>query len=85
VQGAALNAAVFSFAFACAFLLAGKRPVLARSTRVLLVLVIGLAGAYTVVGEEPAHGIVGDATLIANALFVVFGAIDFARFRAGRL
>jgi hypothetical protein len=85
MQGAAANTVVFAFAFACAFLLAGKRPVLALSTRVLLVLVIALAGAYTVVTDEPLHPIIGVATLIANLLFVCFGALDFARFRSGRL
>lgn len=81
MQLAAVNAYVFILAFACAFLLMGKRPVLALSTRMLLLVLIGLAGAYGLAPGAPYHDVVGAATLIANALFVVFGFIDFARYR----
>ena len=84
MQGA-VNTYVFVFSFACAFLLAGKRPVLALSTRAMLVVVVGLAGAYGLLPDSPYHAIFGVATLIANALFVLFGAIDFARHRAANL
>ncbi|MBV8749487.1 MAG: hypothetical protein JO103_07215, partial [Candidatus Eremiobacteraeota bacterium] len=42
----AVNLYVFIFAFASAFLLGQKRPMLALSTRALLAALIGLALAY---------------------------------------
>jgi hypothetical protein len=81
MQVAAVNTYVFLLSFACAFLLAGKRPVLALSTRALLVVLLALAGAYGMLPDSAYRPIVGAATLIANVLFVVFGCIDFLRYR----
>lgn len=77
IGGAPLNMYVFLLAFAAAFLLGGKRPFLAFSTRATLVVLLGLALAYAA-GEDQWYGTyVGVATLIANVLFVVFAAIDY--------
>lgn len=73
----ALNMYVFIFAFSAAFLLAQKRPLLALSTRVLLAVLIGLALWYGAAADQWYRGYVGVATLIANALFIAFAAIDF--------
>jgi hypothetical protein len=76
ISGAALTMYVFLLAFAAAFLLGGKRPFLALSTRVTLVVLLGLALAYAI-GDQSYRSVVGIATLIANVLFIAFAAIDF--------
>ena len=73
----AVNMYVFLFAFAAAFLLAQKRPLLALSTRVLLAVLLGLALGYALAVDQWYRADLGVATLIANALFVAFAAIDF--------
>jgi hypothetical protein len=76
---------VFLLAFAAAFLLGSKRPVLAMSTRVLLVVLLGLAAAYGTATEQWYRGYLGVAALIANVLFVAFAAIDFLAYHKRRL
>jgi hypothetical protein len=75
-SAAALHTYVFLLSFASAFLLGGKRPLLAVSTRVMLVVLLALALGYAASGAEWYHGYVGVATLIVNLLFVGFVAID---------
>jgi hypothetical protein len=82
--GAALNTYVFLFAFASMFLLGAKRPLLALSTRLLLVVLLGLGITYMAEPNAWFHGHVGVATLIANALFVGFAAIDFLNWQKKR-
>ena len=77
VSGVALNTYVFVFAFATMFLLVGKRPLLALSTRILLVVLLGLGLTYLMEPDAWYRGYVGVATLTANALFIAFAAIDF--------
>ena len=77
MTGTAANMCVFIFAFASAFLLAQKRPMLALSTRVLLAVLLGLALGYALAADQWYRGYVGVATLIANGLFIAFAAIDF--------
>ena len=83
-SGAALNTYVFLFAFSSMFLLVGKRPLLALSTRVLLVALLGLGLAYLVQADAWYRGYLGVATLAANALFVGFAAIDFFHWQKNR-
>lgn len=84
----ALNMYVFLFAFASMFLLGGKRPLLAGSTRVLLVALLGLALGYMLEADAWYRPYLAVATAIANVLFVAFATIDFHRWqtkRAGKL
>ena len=73
---AALNTCVFLFAFASMFLLGGKRPLLAFSTRLLLVGLLGLALGYLVADGTWYRPYLAVATALANVLFVAFAAID---------
>lgn len=77
VNGATLNMYVFLLAFASAFLLGGKRPFLALSTRAMLVALLGLALGYAVAVDEWYRSYLGVATLIVNLLFIAFAVIDF--------
>ncbi|HEY0395774.1 MAG TPA: hypothetical protein VGD01_14845 [Candidatus Elarobacter sp.] len=85
MTGGALNMYVFIFAFASAFLLAQKRPMLALSTRVLLSVLLGLALGYAAAADQWYRGYIGVATLIANALFIAFAVIDFYGWQKKRL
>lgn len=76
---------VFVFAFASAFLLAQKRPLLALSTRALLAVLLGLALGYSLADGAWYRGYLGVATLIANGLFIAFAAIDFTNWQKKRL
>lgn len=81
----AVDMCVFIFAFASAFLLAQKRPLLALSTRALLAVLLGLALGYAMSENQWYRGYLGAATLIANALFIAFAAIDFHGWQKKRL
>jgi hypothetical protein len=84
MTSSAINMYVFIFAFASAFLLAQKRPMLALSTRALLAVLLGLALGYAASADQWYRGYVGVATLIANVLFVAFAAIDFLSWQKRR-
>ncbi len=75
---------VFVFAFASAFLLGGKRPFLALSTRGMLIVLLGLALTYAVGVDQWYRPYVGVATLIVNVLFVAFAVIDFLNWQKKR-
>lgn len=81
----AIDMCVFLFAFASAFLLAQKRPLLTLSTRALLAVLLGLALGYALSEGTWYRGMLGVATLIANALFITFAAIDFHSWQKKRL
>ncbi len=81
----AVDMCVFVFAFASAFLLAQKRPLLTLSTRVLLAVLLGLALGYAASEGAWYRGYLGAATLVANALFIAFAAIDFHSWQKKRL
>ncbi len=81
----AIDMCVFIFAFAASFLLAQKRPVLALSTRALLAVLLGLALTYALGEGAWYRPYAGAATLIANALFIAFAAIDFRSWQKRRL
>jgi hypothetical protein len=83
MQGATLEVSVFLFCFAFGFLMTGKRPILTASTRALLVIVVGLAASFALMGDSQLRGMVAGATAIANVLFLAFVAIDFWHYRAG--
>lgn len=85
IGGAPLNMYVFLLAFAAAFLLGGKRPFLALSTRATLVVLLGLALGYAAGEDQWYRSYLGVATLIANLLFVAFAAIDFIGWQKKRL
>lgn len=85
INGATLNMYVFFLAFASAFLLGGKRPFLAISTRATLIVLLGLALAYAAGTDQWYRTYVGVATLIANLLFVAFAAIDYVSWQKSRL
>ena len=84
MQSVALNTSVFLFCFAFGFLLAGKRPILTVSTRIVLLGVVVFAAAFALLDDPRFHAILGAATVIANVLFVAFAAIDFYRWRKHR-
>lgn len=81
---AVLHTYVFLLSFASAFLLGGKRPLLALSTRVMLVVLLGLALGYALTADAWYRGYLGVATLIVNLLFVAFVAIDFRRWQKAK-
>jgi CHASE2 domain-containing sensor protein len=83
ISGGTLNMYVFLLAFAAAFLLGGKRPFLALSTRVMLVVLLGLALTYAV-GNHAFRAYAGIATLIANVLFIAFAVIDYVNWQKNR-
>ena len=85
MSSTAVNMFVFIFAFATMFLLGQKRPMLALSTRALLAVLLGLALGYAVAVDQWYRGYLAVATLIANALFIAFAAIDFAGWQKKRL
>ena len=85
MSGASLNAYVFLFCFAAAFLLGSKRPFLALSTRVLLVALLGMAIGYALGTDQWYRAYLGVATLIANGLFIAFAVIDFYGWQKKRL
>ena len=84
MTSSAINMYVFIFAFASAFLLGQKRPMLALSTRALLAVLLGLALGYAVAVDQWFRAYLGVATLIANVLFVAFAAIDFINWQKKR-
>jgi L-cystine uptake protein TcyP (sodium:dicarboxylate symporter family) len=77
MTGSALDITVFVFAFASAFLLGARRPLLAFSTRVLLAVLLGLALGYALSDGAWYRPLLAAATMVANALFIAFAAIDF--------
>ena len=85
INGATLDMYVFFLAFASAFLLGGKRPFLAISTRATLVVLLALALAYAAGADQWYRAYVGVAALIVNALFVAFAVIDFIGWQKKRL
>jgi len=85
ISGATLDMYVFFLAFASAFLLGGKRPFLAVSTRATLVVLLGFALAYAAGADQWYRAYVGVATLIVNVLFVAFAVIDFVGWQKSRL
>jgi len=78
-QGPALNAYVFCFFFAASFLIAGKRPILQLSTRLLLVGVLALGVGYVLSEHTPWHDVIGTAALILNLVFIGFALIDYVK------
>ena len=81
----AIDMYVFIFAFASAFLLGQKRPMLALSTRALLAVLLGLAIGYAVAVDQWYRAYLGVATLIANVMFIAFAGIDFLNWQKKRL
>ncbi len=78
MSSAVINAYVFLFCFASTYLLAAKRPILTFSTRIILVLLVGLAIFFSL-DHTRWHDVLGAATLAANGAFVAFAAIDYLR------
>ncbi len=76
---------VFMLAFASGFLLWSKRPLLAPSTRALLVVLLVLALGYAASVDQWYRGYLGVAALIGNLLLMAFTAIDYVAFQKRRL
>ncbi len=68
---------MFCFFFAAALLIAGKRPILTLSTRVLLVVVLACAFAYVLSEHSLWHELIGTGALILNVVFIGFALIDY--------
>lgn len=85
IDGATLNMYVFFLAFASAFLLGGKRPFLAISTRATLIVLLALALGYAAGPDQWYRASLGVATLVVNVLFVAFAAIDYISWQKSRL
>jgi hypothetical protein len=83
-QGALLNTYVFLFMFAFGFLVAGKRPILTLSTRVLLIVLFGGVLGYALSESSPYHALIGVGTGILNCVFIGFAATDYIAWRRGR-
>jgi hypothetical protein len=81
----AIDMCVFLFAFAAAFLLGQKRPMLTLSSRVLLAVLLGLAVGYAASDGRWYREYLGAATLAANVLFVAFAAIDFYNWKGRQI
>jgi hypothetical protein len=67
--------------FAFGFLIAGKRPILTLSTRVLLTVLFGGVLAYALTDSNPWHPLIGVATAILNCVFIGFAAFDYLAWR----
>jgi hypothetical protein len=83
-QGTLINTYVFVVFFAAGFVIAGKRPILTLSTRLVLLALIASAIGYVVSGESPWHSIIGAATLILNCVFIGFALIDYVNWNKKR-
>jgi hypothetical protein len=59
------------------FLIAGKRPILTLSTRLLLVLVVAFGFGYVLSDHWVWHDVVGAGALIVNVIFIGFALIDY--------
>jgi len=84
-QGALVNTYVFLFMFAFGFLVAGKRPMLQVSTRILMLVLFGNALAFALTDGKPYHQTIGIATAILNAIFIAFAVIDYRNWRKKKL
>jgi hypothetical protein len=84
LQGPAVSAYVFAFFFAASFLITGKRPILALSTRVLLVVVLAFAFGYVLSEHTAWHIVFGAAALILNFIFIGFALIDYVNWHKGK-
>ncbi len=84
MNSVAINAFVFLFCFSLGYLLTGRRPILALSTRFVLVVLAGLSLAFAM-DRTRWHELLGAATLAANAAFVAFATIDYVKWVAERL
>ncbi len=65
-------------------MIAGKRPILALSTRALLVVVLAFAFAYVLSEHSLWHGIIGTGALILNVVFIGFALIDYVNWHRAR-
>ncbi len=65
-------------------MIAGKRPILALSTRALLVVVLAFAFAYVLSEHSLWHGIFGTGALILNVVFIGFALIDYVKWHRAR-
>src|ERR1700687_4143658 len=72
MQSGTVQLSVFLFCFAFGFLMIGKRSILTLSTRALLVVLVGLAGTFALLGDSPLRSLLAGATTIVNALFIAF-------------
>jgi hypothetical protein len=75
---------VFAFVCAADFLIAGKRPILTLSTRLLLVVVLGVAFGYVLSEHSLWHPVIGVGALILNVIFIGFALIDYVNWHKAR-
>jgi hypothetical protein len=64
---------------------AGKRPILAFSTRVLLLFVFICGLGYVLSEHTPYHEILGTGALILNVMFIGFALIDYVTWQKEKL
>jgi hypothetical protein len=83
-QAPAVNAYVFAFCFLASFLMAGKRPILQLSTRLLLVVVLAFAFAYVLSDHWAWHSVLGAGALILNLVFIGFALIDYVNWQKAK-
>jgi membrane protein DedA with SNARE-associated domain len=65
-------------------LIVGKRPIIALSTRALLVVVLGFAFGYVLSDHSLWHPILGAGTLILNVIFIGFALIDYVNWHKAK-
>jgi hypothetical protein len=66
-------------------MIAGKRPILTFSTRLLLVGVVALGFGYILSEHSPWHDLIGTAALILNVVFIGFALIDYVTWHKEKL
>ncbi len=84
LQGSLTNTSILCFFFAATYLIAGRRTILARSTRLLLTFLLAGAGAYVLTEHSVWHAIIGTGVLILNVLFGGFALIDYVNWHRAR-
>jgi hypothetical protein len=62
-------------------LLSAKRPILTRSTRLVLIALFGSAAGFAIVSDPWLKDLLAAVTVAINVAFVAFAAIDFATWR----
>lgn len=79
-MGSLTDVYIFLFFFAFGYLIAGKKVILALSTRVVLTVLFGCAVWFATSVGSTWHDLIGVATLILNVIFVAFGVMDYLAF-----
>jgi hypothetical protein len=65
-------------------MIAGKRPILTLSTRVLLIVPLALAFGYVLSPHSSWHALLGTGVLITNVVFIGCALIDYVEWQKSR-